>query len=228
MAVAGPSRHTRVSMSLMQGSSTSSGNNSTNANAASNSNISNSNASNGTSSTNSQQRILPSSQNYYHNQNAHQSSTLTQSHHFPTDVQADRPIGYGAFGVVCLRGSSEQHFPVFTATNSPIKSTFSEYEYMVRVRIDVFNGVPPDQRDAKKEDNQKRFHRPAALLLLYTRFSNSIATESLKPATTAPVTSNFFQKRSEDSVSTKSMKAYRWKLDHGFSLQKPKVEKQQF
>lgn len=87
-------------MSLMQGSSTSSGNSSSNANAAGSSNISNGNASNSASSTNSQQRILPSSQNYYLNQNAHQSSTLTQSHHFPADVQADRPIGYGAFGVV--------------------------------------------------------------------------------------------------------------------------------
>lgn len=44
-----------------------------------------------------QQAILAAAQPYYHPQHAHQTSatpTLAQ------DVQPDRPIGYGAFGVV--------------------------------------------------------------------------------------------------------------------------------
>lgn len=96
MAVVGPSRHTRVSMSLMQGSSTAN-NSSGNVN---NNNGSNSNSNNNGSSSNNNQAVLSAPQNYYYSQPAHQSSTnLSQNHPFPSDVQ-DRPIGYGAFGVV--------------------------------------------------------------------------------------------------------------------------------
>lgn len=72
MAVVGPSQHSRVSvsMSLMQGGGTGAGGH--------------------------QQAILAAAQPYYHPQHAHQTST-TPAH---TDVQPDRPIGYGAFGVV--------------------------------------------------------------------------------------------------------------------------------
>lgn len=73
MAVVGPSRHSRVSvsMSLMQGGGGGAGGH--------------------------QQAILAAAQPYYHPQHAHQTPAtpaLTQ------DVQPDRPIGYGAFGVV--------------------------------------------------------------------------------------------------------------------------------
>ncbi|XP_065226918.1 serine/threonine-protein kinase NLK isoform X1 [Planococcus citri] len=102
MAVVGPSRHTRVSMSLMQGSSTTgsnnTGNNNSNTNGTSNSNSVGSNGNNNSS----QQSVLSAPQNNYFNaQPTHQASNnIAQSHHFPSDVQADRPIGYGAFGVV--------------------------------------------------------------------------------------------------------------------------------
>lgn len=73
MAVVGPSRHSRVSMSvsmsLMQGGGGGGGH---------------------------QQAILAAAQPYYHPQ--HTPATPTHSH--TQDVQPDRPIGYGAFGVV--------------------------------------------------------------------------------------------------------------------------------
>lgn len=109
MAVVGPSRHTRVSMSLMQGSSTTgsnnTGNNNSNTNGTSNTNSvgnnCNNNSSSNSSSNSNQQSVLSAPQNYYHTQPTHQpSNNIAQSHHFPSDVQADRPIGYGAFGVV--------------------------------------------------------------------------------------------------------------------------------
>lgn len=59
MAVVGPTRHSRVSMSLVQG-------------------------------TGHQGAILAAAQPYYHPQHTHAAQ----------DVQPDRPIGYGAFGVV--------------------------------------------------------------------------------------------------------------------------------
>ncbi|KAK6637870.1 Serine/threonine kinase NLK [Polyplax serrata] len=40
--------------------------------------------------------ILAAAQPYYHPQHSHQSPTTANQ-----DVQPDRPIGYGAFGVVC-------------------------------------------------------------------------------------------------------------------------------
>lgn len=64
MAVVGPTRHSRVSMSLVQGSG-------------------------------HQGAILAAAQPYYHPQQHHQSPTTPSQ-----DVQPDRPIGYGAFGVV--------------------------------------------------------------------------------------------------------------------------------
>lgn len=106
MAVVGPSRHTRVSMSLIQGSSLTGSNNANTSNNSTTNNIDaatncNNSSNNNSSSNNSQQSVLSAPQNYYHTQTTHQSSAnITQSHHFPSDVQADRPIGYGAFGVV--------------------------------------------------------------------------------------------------------------------------------
>lgn len=100
MAVVGPSRHTRFSMSVMQGSSAtvSNNNNSGNGSTTSNNNL---NSSNCNITNNNQQTVTSVPQNYYQTQSAHQSSaSLTQAHHFPSDIQADRPIGYGAFGVV--------------------------------------------------------------------------------------------------------------------------------
>nr|CAH65680.1 nemo-like protein [Nilaparvata lugens] len=72
MAVVGPSRHSRVpvSMPLMQGTGA-------------------------TSSAGHQQAILAAAQPYYHPQHAHQAPAATAQ-----NVQPDRPIGYGAFGVV--------------------------------------------------------------------------------------------------------------------------------
>lgn len=65
MAVVGPSRHSRlsVSMSVMPGGG-------------------------------HQQAILAAAQPYYHPPHGHPTPASTQ------DVQPDRPIGYGAFGVV--------------------------------------------------------------------------------------------------------------------------------
>lgn len=74
MAVVGPSRHSRVSvsMSLMQGGAAGTGAH--------------------------QQAILAAAQPYYHPQHAHQTPATPGGH--TQDVQPDRPIGYGAFGVV--------------------------------------------------------------------------------------------------------------------------------
>lgn len=70
MAVLGPSRHSRVSMSvsmsIMQGPT-----------------------------TGGQQGGLHAAQPYYHHQHAAAAPAHTQE-----QVQPDRPIGYGAFGVV--------------------------------------------------------------------------------------------------------------------------------
>ena len=93
MAVVGPSRHTRVSMSLMQGPSAANSNSNVNGTNGTNSGSSNNGGNNG-------QAMLSASQNYYYSQPAHPASAnLAQLHHFPADLQ-DRPIGYGAFGVV--------------------------------------------------------------------------------------------------------------------------------
>ena len=76
MAVVGPSRHSRVamsvSMSLMQGGGGGGGH---------------------------QQAILAAAQPYYHPQHPHQ-TPATPTHTNTQDVLPDRPIGYGAFGVV--------------------------------------------------------------------------------------------------------------------------------
>lgn len=76
MAVIGPSRHSRVAMSvsmpLMQGGGGGGGH---------------------------QQAILAAAQPYYHPQHPHQTPS-TPTHSQNQDVLPDRPIGYGAFGVV--------------------------------------------------------------------------------------------------------------------------------
>uniref|UniRef100_A0A1B6GG47 Mitogen-activated protein kinase n=1 Tax=Cuerna arida TaxID=1464854 RepID=A0A1B6GG47_9HEMI len=71
MAVVGPSRHSRlsVSMSVMPGAG----------------------------AAGHQQAILAAAQPYYHPQHAHQPAAAPAH---TQDVQPDRPIGYGAFGVV--------------------------------------------------------------------------------------------------------------------------------
>lgn len=73
MAVVGPSRHTRHSMSvsMMQG---------------------------GGGGAQHQQAILAAAQPFYHPQPSSHQPATPAAH--TQDVQPDRPIGYGAFGVV--------------------------------------------------------------------------------------------------------------------------------
>ncbi|KAF0760279.1 Uncharacterized protein FWK35_00024045 [Aphis craccivora] len=72
MAVVGPSRHSRVSMSLMQGST------------------------NGP--VGNHQQASASQQFFHAQQQSHHAAQSASAH--PVDYKPDRPIGYGAFGVV--------------------------------------------------------------------------------------------------------------------------------